>query len=162
VFCHKRLVHLDQLCLSELKLDRRLYVLINRALVPSGYTLQRYKVLARKDAPALEVSAEYISEDYQQLWYLRQIPYSAQDTKDAHEFPVGNVRVAMVTVRGQPAVWVEATNQGAHQTETGEEILVPWNILLWVEGNYFFWLYSSELTLDENPKVAESLSGVTP
>jgi hypothetical protein len=129
--------------------------------VPSGYTLQRYKVLARKDAPALEVSAEYISEDYQQLWYLRQIPYSAQDATDAHEFPVGNARVTMVTVRGQPGVWVEATNQGAHQTETGEEILVPWNILLWVEGNYFFWLYSSELPLDENLKVAESLSGVT-
>lgn len=126
--------------------------------LPSGYTLQRYTVLVGNGAPALEVSAEYISEDYEQLWYLRQIRYSAKDANNAHEFPVGNAHVVTVMVRGQPGVWVEATHQGAHQTETGEEILVPWNILLWVEGDYFFWFYSSELPLDESLKVAESLT----
>jgi len=129
--------------------------------LPSGYTLQRYTVLVGKDAPAQEVSAEYISEDFKQLWYLRQIPYSAKDANNAFKFPVGNARVVTVMVRGQPGVWVEATNQGAHQTETGEEILVPWNMLLWVEGDYFFWLYSSELPLEENLKVAESLTAAT-
>jgi len=129
--------------------------------LPSGYTLQRYTVLVGKDAPAQEVSAEYISDDYKQLWYLRQIPYSAKDTNNILEFPVGNASVVMVMVRGQQGVWVEATNQGAHQTETGEEILVPWNMLLWVEGDYFFWLYSSELPLQENLKVAESLTETT-
>lgn len=129
--------------------------------LPSGYTLQRYTVLVGSDAPALEVSAEYISEDFEQLWYLRQIPYSTKDANNAHEFPIGNARVVTVTVRGQPGVWVEATNQGAHQTETGEEILVPWNILLWVEGGYFFWLYSSELSLEDNLQVAESLTETT-
>lgn len=135
--------------------------ILSPTYLPSGYTLQRYTVLVGKNPPAQEVSAEYISGDYKQLWYLRQIAYSAKDTSNILEFPVGTALVTMVTVRGQQGVWVEATNQGARQTETGEEILVPWNMLLWVEGDYFFWLYSSELPLEENLKVAESLTIAT-
>ncbi|HLO14506.1 MAG TPA: DUF4367 domain-containing protein [Anaerolineales bacterium] len=137
------------------------YDILSPSYLPSGYTLQRYTVLVAKDTPAQEVSAEYISSDYKQLFYLRQIPYSAKDTNNILDFPVGKARVAMVKVRGQDGVWVEATNQGAHQTDTGEEVLVPWNMLLWVDGDYFFWLYSSELTLEENLKVAESLTAAT-
>lgn len=135
--------------------------ILSPSYVPSGYTLQRYTVLVGKDTPAQEVSSEYISSDYKQLFYLRQIPYSAKDTNNILEFPIGKARVTIVKVRDQQAVWVEGTNQGAHQTETGEEVLVPWNMLLWVEGNYFYWLYSSELPLEENLKVAESLKAAT-
>jgi hypothetical protein len=135
--------------------------ILSPSYVPSGYTLQRYTVLVGKDTPAQEVSSEYISSDYKQLFYLRQIPYSAKDTNNILEFPIGKARVTTVKVRDQQGVWVEGTNQGAHQTETGEEVLVPWNMLLWVEGDYFFWLYSSELPLEENLKVAQSLTAVT-
>lgn len=135
--------------------------ILSPAYLPSGYTLQRYTVLVGKDAPAQEISADYISSDYKQLFYLRQISYSAKDANNILEFPIGNARVTAVKVRGQEGVWVEATNQGAHQTETGEEVLVPWNMLLWVEGDYFFWLYSSKLSLEENLKVAESLTAAT-
>jgi hypothetical protein len=135
--------------------------ILSPSYLPSGYTLQRYTVLVGKDTPAQEVSAEYISSDYQQLFYLRQISYTASDTSNILEFPVGNAPVTTVKVRGQQGVWVEGTNQGAHQTESGEEVLVPWNMLLWVEGDYFFWLYSSALPLEENLKVAESLRVAT-
>lgn len=137
------------------------YAILSPSYLPSGYTLQRYTVLVGKDTPAQEVSAEYISSDYKQLFYLRQIPYSAKDVSNILEFPVGNARVTTLKVRDQQGVWVEGTNQGAHQTETGEEVLVPWNMLLWVEDDYFFWLYSSELPLEENLKVAESLTAAT-
>lgn len=135
--------------------------ILSPSYLAEGYTLQRYTVLVGTDTPAQEVSAEYISSDYQQLFYLRQISYSANDTSNILEFPVGNAPITTVKVRNQEGVWVEGTNQGAHQTERGEEVLVPWNMLLWVEGDYFFWLYSSELPLKENLKIAESLRVAT-
>jgi hypothetical protein len=113
--------------------------------------LQRYSVLVANSPPAQEVSAEYISGDFKQLWYLRQIPYSVQDTHNVLEFPVGNASIVTVTVRGQQGVWVEATNQGAHLTETGEEILVPWNMLpRW--GDF---LALQQRTASKKPKAAE-------
>jgi hypothetical protein len=125
--------------------------------LPQGYNLQRYNVFGGKDGVAVEVNAEYISDDFEHLLTIRQIRYSAEAVNNSYEFPIGNALVVRVTVRNQPGVWVEGTNQGAHLTETGKEILVPWNILVWVEDDYYFWFYSSELPLAENLKVAESM-----
>lgn len=131
--------------------------------VPTGYELMRIQPLQSQDGTFYEVSTEYQNPHERDGYFLlRQIYAPSSEQGDpTFEWPMGNAPVVELTVRGQPGVWVEQSNQGQTYNEAGEPVLSQWNMLLWQEDDFLFWFFSKNLSQDETLKVAESLLPAT-
>lgn len=131
--------------------------------IPTGYELLRIQLLQSRDGTFYEVSTEYDNPHERDGYFLLRQIYAPSSEGDvpAFEWPVGDAPVVELTVRGQPGVWVEQSNQGQTYNEAGEPVLSQWNMLLWQEDDFLFWFFSKNLSQDETLKIAESLLPAT-
>ena len=130
--------------------------------VPEGYELnqpQAYELFCCHDGETNEVATTYFSPEGQYLIMIRQIRSATDSTESLlTTFPIGDASVVDVNVRGQEGIWVDGSLQGSHQNEDGTRELTAWNILLWQEDEFLFWIYNNGLSMDEAVKLAESLA----
>ena len=82
---------------------------------------------------------------------------------DLQPFPVGDVPIEDVTVRGVAGLWIQDSHTGMTPDENGNLQIMPTSILTWEADGYLFWMssYDSQtnqpLLRDEMMKVAEAL-----
>ena len=147
---------------STVEEARRLasFGVLSPAYVPEGYHLQNLDAWPSHDGGTLEITTNYISG--QELLMIRQIAYTPSPDAGEAVFPIGDVPVVEVTVRGQKGVWVEKAKLGQHTNEDGTVQLTEWSMLMWQEqrqdGHFLFWFYTNALSREEMLKIAESLS----
>ncbi|MCZ7666756.1 MAG: DUF4367 domain-containing protein [Chloroflexi bacterium] len=127
--------------------------------VPPGYELMRIQPVQA----GIEADIEYYApEETDGYFLLRQIRFQPPAGEEgSFNWPVGDAPVLELTVRGQPGVWVEQSNQGQTVNESGETVMSTWNMLLWQEDEFLFWFFSKNLPQEEMVAIAESLMPVT-
>lgn len=126
--------------------------------IPTGYMLEGHR------ANEGQFTTSFILADttYERCCAVLEV-MQTRARPDIQPFPVGDVPIEDVTVRGVPALWVEDSHTGMTPDENGNLQIMPTSILTWEADGYLFWMssYDSQtnqpLSQAEMMKVAEEL-----
>lgn len=106
--------------------------------MPEGYSLEGY----RSNDGQFTASFQPTNETYEQCCAVLSLMQIANPPTDSAPFPMGDVLIEDVTVRGVPGLWVEDSHTGMTPDENGNLQIMPTSILTWEADGYLFWMSS--------------------
>lgn len=80
------------------------------------------------------------------------------DPAQPSEYPLGDAKTTEVTIHGLKGLFAEQAPLGAHWDGTGQPQVSRYNLLVWDEGGFTFFLWSDVWSQEEILKVAESIA----
>lgn len=127
--------------------------------LPAGYSL------TTQDASINQIRLEFQPADRNpsDCCAVLGLSQSRSRPSDSAPFPVGDVPIEDVTVRGVAGLWVQNSHTGMTPDENGDLQIMPTSILTWEADGYLFWMssYDSQTNLPlsqaEMMKVANGL-----
>lgn len=128
--------------------------------LPAGYTL------THRDANVGQINSEFEPAGVDPskccvIFAIRQLQLAEKNY--ASQYPVGDVPILDVTVRGKHGLWVQNAQIGMTPDANGKMQIMPANLLTWEEDNFLFWLTSYDaltntpLSQEEMMRVANAL-----
>lgn len=150
-------------------------ITLKEAIAQAGFTPLLPTYLPAGYAPASQTaSANQIRLEFQPANRNRtdccavlSLTQISNPPSDSTPFPMGDVPIEDVIVRGVPGLWVEDSRTGMTPDENGQLQIMPTSILTWEADGYLFWMssYDSQtnqpLSKTEMMKVANALQSAT-
>ncbi|MCA0456519.1 MAG: hypothetical protein LCI00_21275 [Chloroflexi bacterium] len=121
--------------------------------MPEGYSLEGY----RSNDGQFTASFQPSNMTYERCCAVLSLTQIRNPPSDSAPFPMGDVPIEDVTVRGVPGLWVEDSHTGMTPDEKGELQIMPTSILTWEADGYLFWMSSYDSQTNQPLSKAEMM-----
>lgn len=121
--------------------------------LPAGYAL------TTQDASTNQIRLEFQPADrnHSKCCAVLGLTQIRNRLSDGTPFPVGDVPIEDVTVRGVAGLWVQNSQTGMTPDENGNLQIMPTSILTWEADGYLFWMSSYDSQTNQPLSKAEML-----